>query len=139
MGLLHSLRLMMSGGMCFTQEIWCLQCVKMVQPRDPGGCPFISLPRATHPRPSLCNSSPLALAALEPKVFPWGGGGVAFTTPGFSSSAATRDMLPGHGVGLPSWPSAVCVSAHSSPRNSETILSPAPMLDLLNKGRTSEP
>lgn len=55
-------QLMLYGGECSTQERRLLLCGRVTQHRDPGGCPSSSLPRATHPRLSSCDSSQLYLS-----------------------------------------------------------------------------
>ena len=57
--LLHSCKLMSCGRKCSTQERRHLQCQRVAQHSYPAGCPFISLPRATNPRLSSHDSSPL--------------------------------------------------------------------------------
>lgn len=69
-GLLLFPRLMPHAGQCSMQERWCLPYGTMTQCRDPGACPFSSLPRVTNTSSSSCGSS-LDCSAFplpEPKV-----------------------------------------------------------------------
>ena len=52
-------KLMLYGGECSTKESWRLMCGRVSQHRDPGGCPFGSLPTATNPILSSHHSSQL--------------------------------------------------------------------------------
>ena len=55
-------------GECSTKERWCLQCGRVTQRGDSGCHLFSSIPRATNPSLSLCDSSPLCTPHLEPSV-----------------------------------------------------------------------